>query len=227
MAERATATMNALDRHAADINKVTEVIKMIAMQTNLLALNATIEATAAGEAGKGFAVVAHEIKELAGQSGRAAEEIAGKIEGVQSGTREAVVAIKQVADIIHQINDAAARISESAERHTREARAGAANLDEASKGVAHIAGSIAEVSKGATDLAHNAGEAATGATDVGRNAGELARGVKDITSNVRGVSEAAHNNTISAQKVNAAASKLSAIAADLQRLVGRFKTEAG
>src|SRR5262249_11420088 len=72
----------------------------------------------------------------------------------------------------------------------------------------------------------NAGEAATGANDVSRNAGELARGVKEITSNIRGVSEAAHDNTSSAQKVNAAARKLAAIAADLQRLVGRFQTEA-
>ena len=57
---------------------MTETIKMIALQTNLLALNATIEATSAGEAGHGFAVVAHEIKELANQSAKAAEDIAAR-----------------------------------------------------------------------------------------------------------------------------------------------------
>ena len=71
--------MRDLDQSSTEISKFTETIKMIALQTNLLALNATIEATSAGEAGKGFAVVAHEIKELANQSAKAAEDIAKKI----------------------------------------------------------------------------------------------------------------------------------------------------
>src|SRR5207244_9918826 len=109
MAAHATETIAALDRSAAEINKVTELIKMIALQTNLLALNATIEATSAGEAGKGFAVVAHEIKELATQSGRAAEDIARKIEEVQGSTREAVKVMRGVAEIMGEIDASANR----------------------------------------------------------------------------------------------------------------------
>ena len=78
MADSANATMKELDHSAAEIDKVTGSIKMIALQTNLLALNATIEATTAGEAGKGFAVVANEIKELANQSAKAAEDIVAR-----------------------------------------------------------------------------------------------------------------------------------------------------
>src|SRR5262249_12379836 len=113
MAEHATETIAALDRSAAEINKVTELIKMIALQTNLLALNATIEATSAGEAGKGFAVVAGEIKELAHQSAKAAEEITRKIEGVQGSTREAVKVIEGVSQTIPTINASAGRICET------------------------------------------------------------------------------------------------------------------
>jgi len=55
------------------------VIESIARQTNLLALNATIEAARAGELGKGFAVVANEVKQLAGQTGKATVEIGQRI----------------------------------------------------------------------------------------------------------------------------------------------------
>ena len=118
MADGASTTMKELDRSAAEIGKVTETIKMIALQTNLLALNATIEATSAGEAGKGFAVVANEIKELANQSAQAAEDIARKIDGVQSSTREAVGVIREVQQIIHALNTSSVRISEAVDKQS-------------------------------------------------------------------------------------------------------------
>jgi methyl-accepting chemotaxis protein len=62
-------------KQVSRINELTNDILSIANQTNLLALNASIEAARAGEAGKGFAVVAGNIKDLAADSNRAAEQI--------------------------------------------------------------------------------------------------------------------------------------------------------
>jgi methyl-accepting chemotaxis protein len=225
MAQQATTTMNCLDRAAGEIGKVTETIKTIALQTNLLALNATIEATSAGEAGKGFAVVAYEIKDLANQSGQAAEDIARRIECVQASTREAVQVIQGVTAIIHTINEATERNRQTVDQQSRAAVTTASNLGEASKGVENIARAIAEVAKGANDMSHNASDAAKGANEVSGNAAEAARAVQDISSNIHGVSQATKDNTVSAQKVNQAAAQLKTIAEDLRQLVGQFKVE--
>ena len=76
-----------------EIQDVLEILKDISDQTALLALNAAIEAARAGEAGRGFAVVADEVRRLAERSKAAASRIAILVEGAQTTSGEAVVAI--------------------------------------------------------------------------------------------------------------------------------------
>lgn len=223
MADSATETIQLLNRSGVEISKVTETIKMIALQTNLLALNATIEATSAGEAGKGFAVVAHEIKELANQSAKAAEDIARKIEGVQNNTRQAVEVIQNVSQIIKDINASAGRITMSVEKQTRAATMISQNVGEANKGVGDIARSIAEVAKAAGDMSRNVAETARGATDVSRNVAEAAKAAGGISSDIHGVSDASRSTNKSATMVNSSAELLDKIGKELRTLVGRFK----
>lgn len=224
MASTANDVMRQLERAAGEINKVTEVIKSIALQTNLLALNATIEATSAGEAGRGFAVVAGEVKELAGQSAQSAEEIARKIESVQACTRDAVKVIDAVAQFIGQLSVSAGRIMNAVETQTRTANQISTDVASARKGVEEIARAIAEVAKGATDVSGNTAEVAKAAADVSRNATEAAEAARSISPNIHGVSDATRLNGTSAAQVNEAAAKLRDISKDLVRTVSLFQT---
>lgn len=83
--EENTLKLQGLSQASEQIGQILTLIDGIARQTNLLALNATIEAARAGDAGRGFVVVANEVKRLAEQSAKAAEEIGRRVAALQNG----------------------------------------------------------------------------------------------------------------------------------------------
>ena len=148
-AAQTTEMVGSLAAAAEKIGDVLKLIGAIASQTNLLALNATIEAARAGDAGRGFAVVASEVKELASQTAKATEDIAGQVEAIQSATADCVLAIGDISDTIREISGVATNIASAVEEQGSATREIARSVQQAAAGTSEVSRNVAGASQAA------------------------------------------------------------------------------
>lgn len=156
--QRADETTQILSAAVAQISGILEMIQSIASQINLLALNATIESARAGEAGKGFAVVANEVKNLAGQTTKATEEIAKQIINVQQASNEVISVLKIVNNAISNISQYSSGIASAVEEQSATANEISSNMNNASNSVQNITTNISNITDSATDADNAAKE---------------------------------------------------------------------
>ncbi|MEO1045093.1 MAG: methyl-accepting chemotaxis protein [Pseudomonadota bacterium] len=120
MGDKITGFASAMDQ----VLVASQTIDTIAKSTNMLALNAAIEAERAGAAGATFAVVASEVKKLAEDTRRAAEEItitmrslgdqastiAGQVQSGVAKSREAKTGLETIDRTLHSVAEMVTRV---------------------------------------------------------------------------------------------------------------------
>lgn len=209
MSNTSTDKMSQLSESARKIGEFSQIIKEIAQQTNLLALNANIEAASAGEAGKGFAVVANEIKELANQSSRSAEDISNTINEIQQNTELSVQSMNDVANIITNIDQSTSEMSELSRQGAESVNIIVSNVKESTVGVGEVSGLINEISS-ATDMAAKTSE-------------EFTASVSEISRNMQELNCAVSETSIGVEQVHKEVASLSEISDEMTRMVEQFK----
>ena len=189
-----------LSEQSAAVDDFVDLIRRISSQTNLLALNAAIEAARAGEHGRGFAVVAEEVRQLADESARAAEEVARttatirqqmdgmtatmaagqtKVRGVEAVAEGAARGLAEIVAAVEQVEQAATRVMNVAQQN----REIAEDLNLRTQQVAARAGAHAA---GAQEVSAAAEEQGASTEELAAGAGSLLQAAEKLRALVKG-----------------------------------------
>jgi len=170
----ASGSIDGLGKHLNEIDVIVSVIQDIADQTNLLALNAAIEAARSGEHGRGFAVVADEVRKLAERTAKASDEIASKINAIQTESRASTLtmergsvlvaesvakaekageALQKIVTSSNKVMDIVRNVAAATEEQSSAAEEVSQTMEHIASIINHHCGLAGEVEKSASNLA--------------------------------------------------------------------------
>ncbi|MDO4721324.1 MAG: heme NO-binding domain-containing protein [Peptostreptococcaceae bacterium] len=178
-----------------EIEGIASLVSGISYQTNLLALNASIEAARAGETGRGFAVVAEEVRALAEQSEKAANNIKENVYGF----------LAQMDAVVEDINEQYRRVLMENESIRKAITA----TDDANKKITTVAEKMAETSEELEEQTEQMNRMFSNIESLASIAQENSASTEIVSSNVSSYASEIQNLTRSI--------------ADFERLTGEFK----
>lgn len=178
--KRSENLVEGLGERFTQIGIIIDVITDIADQTNLLALNAAIEAARAGEHGKGFAVVAGEVRKLAENSKRSAEQISHLIREIMSETRRVSASMAESTGCVDTGQEVAHKTGEALEGIMNSSSTAAHAASEISDAIQGIAANTDRVFGAINDIAAIAQETAASTQEVAATINEQRVSTEDV-----------------------------------------------
>lgn len=191
-----------LSEYSQQIGMINETITGIAKQTNLLALNAAIEAARAGESGRGFAVVAEEVRKLAEQSNKEADNISQLINKITENTGGAVIAMK------HSLT---------------EVEVGVEAVSKAEKALENILAAVAETVQHMDGIAKITNDEVASSDKIVQLIESVTQNIETTERDAEAVAAATEEVTATVETIAASAEQTSAMAQNLQNSITIFK----
>ncbi len=204
VANEMSAVVGKLGERSVQVVKIVGVITSIADQTNLLALNAAIEAARAGDAGRGFAVVAEEVRKLAENSAKAAEQIGGLITSIN---KETELAVNSVQEATKEVKEGISIIEDVQ-----------INLDNILKAAEYTAAQVKQIAVAVQDQLDNTKEVNKAIAGVSVSANKSIASAQEASSSIQEMSA-------SMQEMSGNTQELSRMASILQQTVKKFKVK--
>lgn len=147
-------TIHELSERNQRVREVVDTVNELAEQSNLLAVNASIEAAQAGEHGRGFGVVAGEVRNLATQSKRAAQQIRGLLAEIEKATADAVGASQDGSQravegktMIHSVRAVVEELAGALEGSSERARGIAGSAAQQAQAIAQVSEALRAVAE--------------------------------------------------------------------------------
>jgi methyl-accepting chemotaxis protein len=190
-----------LGARSKEIGQIVDAISGIAGQTNLLALNAAIEAARAGEQGRGFAVVAEEVRKLAEQSQQAAKQIAEMIHEIQEDTDNAVIAMNN---------------------GTREVSIGGEVVNRAGQSFTQIELLVEQVSSQVHEIASSIQKMNASSQKIVTAVQDINTITKTTSGETQSISAATEEQAASMQEIASSSHALANVAEELQKTIRKF-----
>ncbi|WP_367379111.1 methyl-accepting chemotaxis protein [Halomonas sp. PR-M31] len=185
--------MDDIDASSKQIAEIVTVMDGIAFQTNLLALNASVEAARAGEQGRGFAVVASEVRQLAGRSADAAQQIKELIDNSSNKTRVGTELVRNAGATMDEIVASVARVTDVLGEIS-------AATNEQSQGIGQVNQAVAELDRMTQENAAMVEESTTAAGHLQEQSQRLAQIVGAFTLAARREHRASLTQPVSLQQ---------------------------
>jgi methyl-accepting chemotaxis protein len=204
--EESALVFVAFSERIQQIHRFAEVITNLSRQTNLLALNAAIEASKAGEEGKGFAVVAGEIRKLADNAERSAD---------------------QITSMLSQLDDESRKVRDRMESSRRLVAGGREGLSTAGTALDEITALVADNTRRMEEILRLTGEQTDGSHQIASFVDEIEAVAESNASAAHEVSTTIEHQTAAMEDMAESAMHLSQMAEDLNRKVERFKVPTG
>ena len=173
-----------LGEQTGQIGGIATLVKDISAEINMLALNAAVEAARAGEHGKGFAVVAGEVRKLANQSKKSAEQATTLVADIQKATNASIMMTEEGTRTVSEVMQLAQKVAEIFN---------------------NLSGMAGSVNENAQQVMLNAKQQSAAFTQIVEATNSIAAGAKETAA---GISQ----TKIGVQKLNEAAENLKAIA---------------